>query len=90
VPVSQRESVLRGFAAGGDRVALKLADGSTREGWVDEVCDDVIVFEHAPSPFYAQATGTDEMAPPAERIAIAAITGYVGPTEQAGAWCYFE
>ncbi len=59
-------------------MALRLADGSTREGWIDEVHEDAIVFEHAPSPFYAQRTGTDEMAPPPERIAIAAIVGYVG------------
>lgn len=66
------------LAEGDHRVALRLADGSTREGWIAEVEEDAIVFEHAPSPFYAQAHGTDEMAPPDERIAIAEIVGYVG------------
>jgi hypothetical protein len=73
-----RRDVLLELAEAGVRVALRLADGSTREGWIDEVEDDAIVFEHAPSPFYAQATGTDEMAPPAERIGIAEIIAYVG------------
>lgn len=79
---STRRDVLLALAEGEHRVALRLADGSTREGWIAEVDEDAIVFEHAPSPFYAQATGTDEMAPPAERIALAAIVGYVG--EQPG------
>lgn len=87
VPVSRRSEVLRALEDAGIRVALKLADGSTREGWLVEVHEDEIVLEHAPSPFYAQATGTDEMAPAPERIAIAAIVGYVG--EQPG-WRSFE
>ena len=73
-----RRDVLLELAEGEHRVALRLADGSTREGWIAEVEEDAIVFEHAPSPFYAQATGTDEMWPPDERIAIEAIVGYVG------------
>ncbi len=87
VPVSRRHEVLRALADSGERVALKLADGSKREGWIDEVHEQTIVLEHAPSPFYAQATGTDAMAPPPERIAIDAIVGYVG--DQPG-WRFFK
>ena len=87
VPVSQRIDVLRALSDGIVRVALALADGTTREGWIAEVHEDAILFEHAPSPFYAQAHGTDAMAPEhPERIAIAAITGYVG--EEPG-WRHF-
>ena len=77
--MSQRVEVLRALEDACTRVALALADGTTREGWIAEVGEDAILLEHAPSPFYAQATGTDAMAPeqPA-RIAIAAIVGYVG------------
>jgi hypothetical protein len=76
---SSRRDVLLALAEEDVRVALRLADGTTREGWIAEVHEDVIVFEHAPSPFYAQAHGTDAMAPEhPERIAIAAITAYVG------------
>lgn len=78
VPSSRRD-VLLALAEAGTRVALRLTDGSTREGWIAEVQEDAIVFEHAPSPFYAQAHGTDAMAPEhPEQIAIAAIVGYVG------------
>lgn len=75
----ERRDVLLALEEAGVRVALRLADGSTREGWIVEVEEEAIVLEHAPSPFYAQATGTDAMAPEeAERIAIEGITGYVG------------
>lgn len=77
--VAARRDVLLALEEAGTRVALRLADGSTREGWIVEVEEEVIVFEHAPSPFYAQANGTDAMAPEEpERIAIEVITGYVG------------
>jgi hypothetical protein len=76
---SSRREVLLALAEAGTRVALRLTDGSTREGWIAEVEEDAIVFEHAPSPFYAQAHDTDAMAPEhPERIAIAALVGYVG------------
>lgn len=79
VPVSQRIDVLRALADADVRVALELTDGTKREGWIAEVEEDAIAFEHAPSPFYAQAHGTDAMAPEhPERIAIAAIIAYVG------------
>lgn len=78
MPVAERRDVLLALEDAGERVALRLADGSTREGWIVEVDEDAIVFEHAPSPFYAQATGSDAMAPEPERIAVEAITGYVG------------
>lgn len=75
----ERRDILVALEEAGTRVALRLADGSTREGWIVEVEEEVIVFEHAPSPFYAQANGTDAMAPEEpERIAIEVITGYVG------------
>jgi hypothetical protein len=78
VPSSRRD-VLLALAEGDVRVALRLADGTTREGWIVEVHEDSVLFEHAPSPFYAQAHGTDAMAPEhPEQIAIAAITEYVG------------
>lgn len=77
--MAARRDVLLALEEAGERVALRLADGSMREGWIVEVEEEVIVFEHAPSPFYAQATGTDSMAPEEpERIAIEGITGYVG------------
>lgn len=75
----ERRDILVALEEAGTRVVLRLADGSTREGWIVEVEEEVIVFEHAPSPFYAQANGTDAMAPEEpERIAIEVITGYVG------------
>lgn len=77
--MERRVEVLQALEDAGERVALRLADGSTREGWIVEVEEEVIVFEHAPSPFYAQANGTDAMAPEEpERIAIEGITEYVG------------
>ncbi len=82
VSISRRGEVLRALEDAGTRVALRLVDGSTREGWIDAVHEDAIVFEHAPSPFYAQANDTDAMAPAPERIAIATIVAYVG--EQPG------
>ena len=89
VPVAERRiAVLRALEESGERVGLRLADGSTREGWIVEVREDVIVFEHAPSPFYAQATGTNAMAPEEpERIAVEGIVEYVG--EEPG-WRSFE
>ena len=75
--------VLRLLAEGG-RVAIRLRDGSTREGWIAEVSGDAVRFEHAPSPLAAQAAGGWEDTE--ERIAIDDITAYVGEGDAAGHW----
>lgn len=86
--MAARRDVLLALEEAGERVALRLADGSTREGWIVEVEEEAIVFEHAPSPFYAQANGTDAMAPEEpERIAVEEITGFVGAEP---GWRWFE
>jgi len=72
-----RAAVLAKLSETDERVALRRADGWIIEGWILEVFEDAIVFDHAPSPFHAQATGTDEMSPPEERIALDAIAQYM-------------
>jgi hypothetical protein len=57
----------------GDRCWFRLKSGGTFEGWVLEVSADEVLVMWAPSPFYAQATGTDEMSPPDEWIQFADI-----------------
>jgi len=42
-------------------------------GWIEDVTDDAVLVMWAPSPFYAQATGTDEMSPPNEWIPLEQI-----------------
>lgn len=58
-------------------VVLRLRSGVVLEGWLVDVTDDHVRFEWAPSPLYAQATGTDTMAPPAEDIRIDELEAYL-------------
>ena len=69
--------VLEWLAEQEGHVVIRMRDGAVREGWIVEVKPTHIVFEQAPSPFHAQATGTDEMAPPPERIGIEAIAAWL-------------
>jgi hypothetical protein len=54
------------FAATGVKHAFRLRSGQEFLGWVVEVREDAALVAWAPSPFYSQATGTDEMSPPDE------------------------
>ncbi|MFO0633676.1 MAG: hypothetical protein U0168_12570 [Nannocystaceae bacterium] len=64
-------------------VVLRLRDGAVLEGWVVDVRDDALCFEHAPSPLHAQALGSASMAPPARSIALDAIEAVLGAD---GSW----
>lgn len=75
-PVTRRD-LLEALAEHDGHVALRLVDGTTLEGWILEVDADTLTFDHAPSPFHAQATGSDEMAPPPTVIPIRAIAAYL-------------
>jgi hypothetical protein len=46
------------------RIGFRFRNGHEFLGWVGEVGESVALLIWAPSPFYAQATGTDEWAPP--------------------------
>lgn len=52
------------YADTGDKHAFNLKDGRECFGWVTDVTSTALSFMWAPSPFHAQATGTDQMAPP--------------------------
>ncbi|MDC0674372.1 alpha/beta fold hydrolase [Nannocystis radixulma] len=74
-----RRTVVESLAAVESGVCIRLDDGRVLEGAIVEVEGDRVVFEHRPSPFHAQARGTEAMAPPPESIAIRSIAGYVDP-----------
>ena len=80
---SSRSAVLALLDETTGHVVLRLRSGIVLEGWVVEIAERTLRFEHAPSPFYAQATGTSEMAPPAMDIAIDDIAAYLDPD---GVW----
>jgi hypothetical protein len=68
------------FADAGEKHAFRLRSeklkarfGSEFLGWVMEVGEDAVLAAFAPSPFYAQAAGTSEMAPPDEWVPFDAI-----------------
>ena len=61
------------FVETGVKHAFRLRSGQHFLGWVVEVCDDAILVEWAPCPFYAQATGTGEMASPNEWVRLGDI-----------------
>lgn len=61
-------------------VALRLRSGVTLEGWILDVDDQSLRFESAPSPFYAQATGSSVMSPPASDIPLDEIEAYLDHT----------
>jgi len=56
------------FAETGAKHAFRLRSGQEFLGWVLDVGEEAALVSWAPSPFYAQATGTDETAPPDEWI----------------------
>jgi len=56
-----------------DRVAFDFVAGDHFEGWIVEVGQSHAVIGWAPSPFYAQAQGTEEMSPPDEPVPFEAI-----------------
>jgi hypothetical protein len=57
----------------GEKHAFRLRSGQAFLGWVVEVGEDAALVAWAPSPFYAQATGKDEMSPPDEWLRFADI-----------------
>jgi hypothetical protein len=61
------------FAETGAKHIFRLRSGQEFLGWVMEVGEDAILFACAPSPFYAQAAGTEEMSPPDEWVRFADI-----------------
>lgn len=73
----RRRAALDALAEQDGHAVLRLDDGTILEGWILEVDDDGVVFEHAPSPFYAQATGTSAMAPPTRTIPAGSIAAYM-------------
>jgi hypothetical protein len=77
IPGMSREEVLSSLAECEGHVVLRLVSGETWEGWISEVGRAEILFDHAPSPFYAQATDTNEMAPPPERVSFDDIAAWL-------------
>lgn len=67
---ASRETRLRfeRFAEVGVKHAFQLRSGQDFLGWVIEVKEDAILVSWAPSPFYAQGRGTDDMSPPDEWV----------------------
>ena len=61
------------FAETGEKHAFRLRSGRDFLGWVVEVGEDAVLVSWAPSPFHAQATGTDEWSPPDEWVRFADI-----------------
>jgi hypothetical protein len=57
---------------------VRMKSGRVLEGWIFEVGETSFMFAWAPSPFYAQATGTDEWAPPDEQLEIDDVVAYMG------------
>jgi hypothetical protein len=56
------------FAETGAKHAFQLRSGREFLGWAMDIREEAVLVSWAPSPFYAQATDTDEMAPPDEWI----------------------
>lgn len=61
------------LAEGGARIGFRFRDGREFLGWASETDEDAVLVMWAPSPFYAQATGTDDWAPPDEWVPVAEI-----------------
>lgn len=70
-------AAIEGHEAG--HVVVRVADGRQLEGWVwvEDESSEFLTFRHAPSPFYAQATGTDQMAPPDEEIRVRDVVAWL-------------
>jgi outer membrane protein assembly factor BamB len=52
------------FSKFGAKHGFRLINGAEFLGWVLEAKEDAVFVAWAPSPLYAQATGTDQMSPP--------------------------
>ena len=61
------------FAEVGAKHAFRLRSGREFLGWVVEIREDAVLVSWAPSPFYAQASGTADMSPPNEWVLFADI-----------------
>jgi len=61
-------AIFERFADTGDKHAFRFRDGRDFLGWVMDVTEDAVLVSWAPSPFYAQATGTAEMSPEDELV----------------------
>jgi hypothetical protein len=61
---------------------IRTRDGDVHEGWIDEIHESTLVFAYAPSPFYAQAHGTNEMAPPDATISLDDVVAWMSSTGQ--------
>ena len=57
----------------GERIEFRFRSGPECQGWVEEIAADAIRVSWAPSPFYAQSTGTREDAPPPEWVRLVDI-----------------
>jgi hypothetical protein len=73
------------------KVGLRLADGTAFLGWVVEVGASHVVLAWAPSPFYAQSTGTEEMSAPDTSVPLDGLdsTSLARYDEAAGCWVDF-
>ncbi len=65
---------------------IRTRAGSVYEGWIVKVTPKTLTFMHAPSPFYAQATGTAEVAPPDEEVALDDVDACM---DERGRWIEF-
>jgi outer membrane protein assembly factor BamB len=61
------------FSKLGAKHGFRLKNGTEFLGWVLETKEDAVFVAWAPSPLYAQATGTDKMSPPDEWIVYSKI-----------------
>lgn len=61
------------FADAGEKHSFRLRSGQDFLGWIIEVGEDAVLVAWAPTPFYAQANGKDEMSPPDEWVRFAKI-----------------
>jgi hypothetical protein len=68
--------------AGEGHHCIRTKDGVVREGWIIAVGDTTLTFMHAPSPFFAQATGGDEMAPADEEILLEDVTAWMNANKE--------
>lgn len=83
IPSMSREQLLASLVESPSHVVLRLETGATLEGWILDIDNTQVVFCHAPSPFYAQATGTNEMSPPDERIPLEEVVAWM---DEDGQW----
>jgi len=65
--------VLEQFSRSSERVTFILKDGRRFEGWIEEIKEGRVLLSWAPSPFYAQAVGSDESDIPDEWIMLSEI-----------------